>query len=371
MSPMTRLSIGKTLCLLLLVFVSNAKVGGMNSDSTKNIPRNIIFLVGDGLGLVQLSASIHRAKEPTAFERFSYVGLQKVHCHGSVVTDSGASATAMACGVKTYLTGIGVDHDTVPQPNLFELAIERGMATGLVVTSSLVHATPAAFVAHREYRGLYEHIAIDITESSIDYLVGGGRFFFNERHYDDRDLVEELTAKGYYIASYDNMSFKKFTKECHPKSVYFTAQGEPPRRLEGRDYLPVAVAHGINCLSNSTDEGFLLVVEGSQIDYANHNNDEPYLVAEMQDFHETVRVALDFAEQNGETLVIVAGDHASGGIYIESGNPLKHKVKMRFSTRRHTADMVPVYAFGPGAENFTGIFDNTELFTKIRETRKF
>ena len=157
----------------------------------------------------------------------------------------------------------------------------------------------------------------------------------------------------------------------HEKVVYFTAHIEPDKRQNGRLYFPMAVAHGMKVLEKTGDSGFFMMVEGSQIDYAGHENDRNYLLGEMRDFDEMLANVLAFAEQDGETLVIVTSDHSTGGLAIHDGKPGKTAVKSSFVTHRHTADMVPVYAYGPGAELFSGIYDNTDIFEKIRTVGKF
>ena len=353
------------LCFSILPQVSQASSNTAAQDSSVGPPKNLIILIGDGMGLAHVATAIYSSKEPHPLERFPVTGLLKVEAYNSLVTDSGASATAMSCGVKTYLTGVGVNKDTMPCTNLFEYAAGNDMATGVVLTASFVHATPAGFVAHQPLRGLYENIAIDILDASIDYLVGGGRFFFNERYFDDRNLVEEFEERGYYVKSFDEMSFKRFAKTCHDKAIYFASKVEPIKRIEGRVYLPLAVEHGISCLNRSSENGFLMLVEGSQIDFASHNNDKTYLFGELDDFREAIDAALRFAEADGNTLVIVTADHASGGVTITDGNVEKNKVRIEFSATRHTADMVPIFAYGPGAELFSGMYENTEIFTKI------
>jgi len=136
-------------------------------------------------------------------------------------------------------------------------------------------------------------------------------------------------------------------------------------------YFPKAVAHGMDVLEKNGTDGFFMMVEGSQIDYAGHENNRNYLLAELRDFNEMLAGVLAFAEADGETLVIVTSDHSTGGLAIDGGKPGTTNVKSSFTTTRHTADMVPVYAYGPGAELFSGIYDNTEIFHKIRQVGRF
>jgi alkaline phosphatase len=341
------------------------------SEKDVDYPKNVILIIGDGMGLAHVGFAMHASKKPLVLEKFPVIGLQKTHSLTHLVTDSGASATAMSCGEKTYNSAIGMAKDTTPCTNLMELAHAAGKKTGIVVTSSLVHATPAAFVAHQKFRGFREAIASDYVSGNLDYVVGGGLMYFIDRFTDDRNLWDELETKGYLVTDYQHMSFTHFTKIVPEKVIYFTANMEPDKHLDGRMYFPRAVAHGMEVLEKTGNEGFFMMVEGSQIDYAGHENNTTYLLAEMRDFNEMLAKVLAFAEQDGETLVIVTSDHTTGGLYIDGGKPGKMNVKSSFTTTRHTADMVPVYAFGPGAELFSGIYDNTEIFHKIRTVGRF
>jgi alkaline phosphatase len=334
-------------------------------------PRNVILVIGDGMGLAHIGLMMHTSKAPLVIEQFPIVGLQKTSSYTHLITDSGAAATAMACGEKTYNSAIGMAKDTTPCANLIELAHLAGKKTGIVVTSSLVHATPAAFVAHQKFRGFREAIAIDYLSSNVDYAVGGGLMYFTNRFTDDRNLWRELEAKGYLVSDFDHMSFKHFLRLAPEKVIYFTAHMEPDKRQDGRVYFTKAVTHGLEVLKKNGDDGFFMMVEGSQIDYAGHENNRNYLLAEMRDFDEMLAGVIAFAEEDGETLVIVTADNSTGGLAIDGGKPGKGSIKSSFTTTRHTADMVPVYAYGPGAELFSGIYDNTEIFHKIRTLGRY
>jgi alkaline phosphatase len=134
--------------------------------------------------------------------------------------------------------------------------------------------------------------------------------------------------------------------------------------------LPDASGKAIEILSMNK-KGFFLMIEGSQIDWAGHTNSADTLIDETLDFDKTIGRVLDFAEKDGHTLVVITADHETGGVTIVDGDKKSRTVKLSFSTTDHTAVMVPVYAFGPGAEKFTGIYDNTELFYKILASYKF
>ena len=322
------------------------------------------------MGLAHVAVAMHDAVEPLVIEEFPVIGLQKTHSASHVVTDSGAGATAMSCGVKTYNSGIGMTRDTLPAKNLMEYAEERGKSTGVIVTSSLVNATPAAFVAHQMYRGFQEAIAADYLDLDLDYVVGGGLVYFTQRYSDERNLSRELVARGYDVSAYNSESFKKFSARLPQKAVYFTAHDIPLPHFQGRDYLPLAATHGMQVLSQNSEKGFFLMIEASQIDHASHANNLGYLLSEMRDLNETLAAVMSFARANRETLVIVTADHATGGLSAQETRPARGKVRAGFSTKHHTSDMVPVYAFGPGAEFFAGIYD-TEIFQKIRQVGGF
>ena len=342
-----------------------------HDDPAGSKPKNIVLIVADGMGLAHIGLVMHSSKEKIVLERFPIVGLQKTHSASHLITDSGAAATALSCGVKTYNSSIGMNADTVPCTNLMELAALAGLKRGLVVTSSLAHATPGAFVAHQEFRGFREAIAADFVKADLDYVVGGGMMYFNQRFVDDRNLLEELEDNGYYVSGYNSMSFKSFAKKTYQKGIYFTANIEPDTRLEGRSYFPKAVARGLEFLNDIGENGFFLFVEASQIDFAAHNNDRAYLVAELKDFDKMLAEVVAFTEDHPETLVIVTADHSTGGFSLDPGKAESVNPKGEFGTTRHTADLVPVFAMGPGAELFSGLYENTEIFMKIRSLGVF
>lgn len=326
--------------------------------------RNVIFFIGDGMGLAQVSYLAYSQNSPIALESFPVIGMQKTHSASDLITDSGAAATAFACGIKTYNSAIGMTVDTVPCTNLFELAKAQDKLTGIVVTSSVVHATPAAFAAHQVLRGFYEEIAEDMVSAEVDYLVGGGQMYFTNRFNDDRNLIEEMRESGWTVSGYDKKSFGAFSARTDARMAYFTAYSEPLPKMQGRENLSDVVVHALNVLSTYEEEGFLLMVEGSQIDFAGHGNNAYYLLTELKDMDDAILTALEFASGRDDTLIIVTGDHESGGLSIGEAESGK-KVNVEFTTHNHTETMVPVFAYGPCAQLFGGIYENTEIFQKI------
>ncbi len=359
----------------LLLFLSAIAVGfqGSRGPSLTAIskpspaltsPRNIVLMIGDGMGIAQITAGIYARADRLHIERFPITGLIKTHSARQLVTDSAAGATAFACGCKTFNGAIGVNERKEPCRTILEEAAVAGMATGLIATSSITHATPAAFIAHVNRRSEMEEIAPFFLQTRIDLFIGGGLSYFNRRA-DGRDLCRELEAKGFDL----HTVHQRHLSQCRPDPsrpfAWFSADKEPEGVHKGRDYLPLAARMAPPFLAQRSPRGFFLVIEGSQIDWACHKNNGNHAVQEMLDFDEAIGEVLRFAEQDGQTLVIVTADHETGGMALLRGSD-KKDLKIKFSTLYHTASMVPVFAYGPGAEQFSGVYDNTELHAKMK-----
>lgn len=333
---------------------------------TEKKPKNVILLIGDGMGVTQITAGLYANNNKLSLEKFKILGLHKtypVH-EDNLITDSAAGATALSCGKKTYNGAIGVDKDKKPLKTILEMAEDRKLATGLVSTSSITHATPASFIAHQEKRTMMQEIALDFLNTEIDFFLGGGKDYFQNRD-DKRNLSEELKKKNYYVSDFIQEELTAVKIPEGKNFAYFTANKEPLTAEQDRDYLPYATEMAINYLDKKTKNGFFLMVEGSQIDWGGHANNSDYIVSEMLDFDKAVANALAFAEKDGNTLVIVTADHETGGYSILKGST-KDSLVTAFTTDYHTADLIPVFAFGPGAEVFGGIYENTAIFDKIK-----
>ncbi len=328
-------------------------------------PKNIILIIGDGMATPQLSASLYwRGVGRSVWEQFPFVGFHQSHAYDERVTDSAAGATAFACGQKTKNGAIGlVPPHFEPCRTILEELSALGWATGMVVTCSAVHATPACFVAHQDLRAFSEFIAEDYLKSSLDCFIGGGRGYFNDRP-DRRNLLDSLRKNGYLVRF--GTTFNQLPLDGSAPFYLFTADREPPSAHEGRRYLPMATARACEYLQKRSPKGFFLMVEGSQIDWALHANDVSWLRAELRDFEAAVTEALRFAQKDGETLLIVTGDHECGGMSLNPTQNPKHFAPA-FTTRLHSAAMVPVLAYGPQAHLFSGIYDNTDIYFKMWE----
>jgi len=328
-------------------------------------PKNVILLIGDGMASPQVSAGLYwKGVGKSVWERFGIVGFHKSHAHDECVTDSAAGATAFSCGQKTKNGAIGmVPPDYTPCRTILEELDSQGWATGMVVSCSATHATPASFIAHQDIRAFTESIAEDYLNTALDCFVGGGKGYFDDRP-DKKNLLDSLRQRGYVIQS--GTGFGRMPMNGAAPFMLFTADREPQSALAGRHYLPEATSKVCAYLQKRSPKGFFLMVEGSQIDWALHANDPLWLKSEMLDFDATVSAALRFAETDGETLVIVTGDHECGGLGLNR-DLNKNKFAPAFAARLHSAAMVPVYALGPKAELFSGVYQNTDIYFKMWE----
>jgi alkaline phosphatase len=346
--------------LLAFVYLPGNAQKRNTKPNRYNKPTNIILLIGDGMGVTQVYSGLTVNHGQLNLNKFNSIGFSKTYSMSDYVTDSGAGATALSTGNKTYNGAIGVNKDTIPCKTILEYAEEMGLSTGLVSTNSITDATPASFIAHQKSRYNYEAIATDFVKTDIDVFIGGGRNNFTVRK-DKRNLVQELRDKGYQVV-YSMDSIKNIKQG---KLAGLNVPEHNPGFIEGRgEMLPLAATTAINILSNNK-KGFFLMIEGSQIDGGAHANNGEYVAREVIDFDRAIGKALEFAEKDGNTLVIVTADHETGGMAIMEGNYKNGTIIANFSTVNHTGVMVPVFAWGPGAKRFQGIQENTEIFDKM------
>ena len=330
-------------------------------------PANIILLIGDGMGVSQLSSAYYFGEGEPNFSKYPVVGLSRTSSSTDKITDSAAGATVFASGIKTYNQSIGMDPDTVPIANIVEQLSAKGWNTGVVATSSVTHATPASFYAHAAHRSMEEEIARQMVYSELDFVAGGGHKWFANRT-DQVNYLDSLTAKGFVV---DTTSINTPLTGGDEKLVYLLAADGMPTMGDGRgDFLLDATNKAISYLS-AKPEPFMLMIEGSQIDWGGHNNDADYLIGEVLDFDKAAGAAFDFAKEHGNTLVIITADHETGGFTLSSKKTkvagLKYvsdynTIAPTFSTGGHSAAMVPVLSFGPGSMQLMGIYQNTRIY---------
>ena len=334
-----------------------------NSESNTKTPKNVILMIADGTGLSQISSGLYYGKKYLNYERFENIGLIKTSSLDNLITDSAAGATAFSCGIKSYNGAIGVDGDKKAAPTILEELAAEGKATGVIATSTITHATPGSFYAHVDYRKKEEEIALGLLNAPVNFFAGGGLKFFNKRE-DKRDLISELTTNGFTLNTTKLDAAQEIS--INNKYGFLLADEGMPKAIEGRgNFLADATKLGIKHLNQDKD-GFFLMVEGSQVDWGGHANDADFLIGELNDFDHTLGKVLDWAERDGNTLVVVTADHETGGFTLASKDGDYNVLNPSFSTGGHSGTMVPVFAYGPGSHKFRGVYENTEVYHKIK-----
>lgn len=342
------------------VFLASPKNGEPATYITKSRPKNVILMIGDGMGLSQITAGAIAKQDQLALEKFRHIGLIKTYST-KLITDSAAGATAMATGSKTYNGAISMNVKQENLKTILEYAEEDGWKSGVVTTATVTHATPACFYGHQPKRSkVNRKLAAQFLAQDIEILMGGGWNYFKDGP-DGRDLIEEAQEKGYFVSN----DIKQVGDYRPERILCLISPLLPPKLDERGNFLPLATQKSIEILDHAKTN-FFLMIEGAQIDWGGHSNKSDYLIEEMLDFDRAVAQALAFAEKDGNTLVVVTADHETGGYSINGGDLKKGEVQGKFTSDYHTATMVPVFAYGPGAESFAGVYDNTEIFFKLK-----
>lgn len=352
-------------------YLNNAKVEYTNpqayspytptykNDGAKTKVKNVILLIGDGMGLAQIQAGLSANFGQSNIVNMRHIGFSRTEASNSDFTDSAAGGTALATGHKTNNRYIGVDANGATVASIPDTLAQYGIKSAIISAGDITDATPAAFYAHQIDRTMSHAIAADFKKSNVDILVGSRRESFLGNK--DGKLMQQLYEKGYQL----QQTLSDFEKANTGKQLVLLPDSGTQKMLDGRgDMLKTSLLKSIQLLAKNKN-GFFIMAEGAQIDYGGHANDLSYVVTEQHDFDRLVGQALKFADQDGETLVIVTADHETGGLSLLDANYKKGEVRGNFSSDDHTNIMVPVFAYGPGAQNFIGVYNNTEIFKKI------
>jgi len=320
------------------------------SDNLK--AKNIILVIGDGLALNQITLSriaIGGFDHRLFIDQLPYHGTSLTHSYDNVYTDSAAAATTWATGQKTKIKYLSINHKKEELRTITEMLDTKGYVSGVVATSSVTHATPAAFYAHTDNRYDYKDIANQLIYSPIEIALGGGEKFFD---------IDKITSTHHVITSSESLGKKlEFSKRI---IGLFDKDG-----IERSDKNPTQRQMTNFALQHLKDKcnGFFLMTEGSQIDWAGHDNNASEMIEEFRDFDLTIKDLINFVNENKETLLIVTSDHETGGLQILRQNG--DNVVIQWGTGRHTSIPVGVQAYGPGAELFQGLMDNTDIHYKM------
>ena len=326
-------------------------------------PTNVILIIGDGMGVPQVYASVVAAMgDSSAFLRFPYSGFSRTYSRNKYRTDSAAGGTALTTGHKVDNYHVNWGPDSTRYNTLFDDAKAQGMSTGFVVTSSVLDATPASTYGHVPYRKMFDTLSLQMAQCQHDVMIGGGRkYFFTQNRKDGLAPLDTLARRGYTVVNTVD-SMNRFSGD---KLVALLYDGDPLTAPARGNVLAQSAKKAIAMLSRNP-KGFALMIEGSQIDWACHNNDTAYLRAELADFEEMLHDVIDYAQRDGNTLIVVTADHETGGVTLPDGDIEKGRNEVKFLWGSHTGCMVPVFALGPGAQYFSGIQENTDIPEKIR-----
>lgn len=335
------------------------QVKSINPTSGEEV-ENVILMIADGMGISHFSSAWIANQGHLNIDNCMYTGLVKTFCANQLITDSGAAGTALATGQKANYHSIAVDVNNNPLNSLTDLAKEKGLSTGIVVTCGLTDATPATFCANNPDRDEEEDLAADFLSCEVDFLFGGGRNKFHNRS-DSRNLLTEMEDKGYQVCN----TLEETLATENNKVFAVLEEGQLPLASDRGDLFQKATGKALEILSKNKN-GFFAMIEGSRIDDCGHWNDLPKLIAEIGDFDRTVGQVLQWAEKDGKTLVVILSDHETGGFSITGGDISHGEVTGNFANKEHSGILVPVYSYGPQALQFTGIMDNTDIFIKIK-----
>ena len=406
------LSVKKKLLLLSLSFtillLSFSSCAPRKDYQLKSAPhpkaKNIIFMVPDGMGLASVTATRIFKNGPDGkglhMETLLTIGYQRTHSANRATTDSAAAASAWASGEKFRNGEISCHDDNrdgkcepTPVPTILELARERGKSAGLVATSTVTHATPAAFGAHVPQRGCENEIARQyIQVTGVEVILGGGKAKFNatETNVDDcgtfGDFIEAARMRGYEVVYAKEAMEEAASRGTNKLLGLFAPNGKTPELFrvfpeehysEDEPTLPQMTAAALEILEKDKD-GFFLLVEGAQIDWAGHDNNLPYQIAETLAFDEAVKVVLDWINdkpnRRQNTLVIISADHETGGFAISGGGGRKYKrgdiADHGWTSKGHTAVDMLIWSQGPGSQHLGRGVDNTDLYKVMLEVLK-
>ncbi|MEP0212719.1 MAG: alkaline phosphatase [Cellulophaga sp.] len=320
-------------------------------DGSKKPIKNVILMIGDGMGLSQITAAVLANNGSLTLTQLKSIGLIKTQSADDLITDSAAAGTALATGQKTNNRAIGTDINGKPLPTLVDILAKSNFSTGIITTDQITGATPSSFYAKQKDRGETQKIAEDLLKTELHFFAAGGA-----------NLYKKIPLKSKYIMVDETSEINKSTAD---KLGVFLADGGVPSIKTDRGNLLAATTKEAISFLDKKDKPFFLMVEAAQIDSFGHYNDTEGVVAETIDFDRAITEAIKFADKSGETLVIITADHETGGLSVSNGSVADHEIEGGFVTHDHTGVMVPIFAYGPQSYNFSGVYENTEVFSKI------
>ena len=337
-----------------------------NDASNKKI-KNVIFLIGDGMGLGQILSGAYANGRDLSMLRMKMMGLQFYNPNDDFIGDSASGGSALATGELSWTRHIAANEDgSVEYPNLCDYFHAQGKATGVVTLGDLADATPSVFYAHTAERDSIEKVTRYLaTNKSLDLLAGSGTDYFEDPREDGFDLLTAVKANGFNY-THDALS----TNSIPGRVICADQRMREYAREETLGFLADITRESIAKMQSMSRKGFFLMVEGAKIDYAGHSDCLPASIIETLSFDLAVAEALKFADSNGETLVVVTADHETGGLTILDGDLATGHVLAVYNSDDHTPSALPVFAYGPGSQHFTGTYMNIEIPRTIKRLVK-
>lgn len=322
------------------------------SDGKNSKVKNVILLIGDGMGLGAVSAAMFANGGELTMTNLRSIGYVRTQAANSFITDSAASGTAYACGQKTNAGRLGTDTSGVAIPNLSERLAPLGIISGIVSNDPLHGATPASFYSHQTSRNIKDAIWMDLVSSPIAFFAAGTSFYYQSQPLAIRAAIEKNFS---LMFSEDDEMLKNSDR-----------LGYLPEKAENNpDFLVSSTRMALDYLSRRSKKGFFLMVEGAHIDHRAHSGTSEGVVVEMLDFDKAVTECIKFAEKDGHTLVIISADHETGGIALGKGDPAEGYIQTIFACKGHTSVMVPLFAYGPKSRRFCCVQENSDVGNKI------
>ena len=348
----------------LLPKQAHAKLQTLPSKPVKNL----IMFLGDGMGINQIDLArieYYGASGRLHMERMPFTALLRTHSANHLITDSAAAATAYAIGVKTANKMIAMTPDLLARRTIMEAARDRGMATGLITTTRLSDATPAAFAAHVAHRSEQSEIALQMAASRINVLVGDLAYFFPQSdprslRQDDIDVIDIARRNGYVFVETEAEWSKATASHVLANFSNNPLDGEHGEPQVDTLSLAQLTRKAIELLEQDND-GFFLLVEEEGIDTGGHRNEYRYMLEHLKNLDDAVGVGLQYALRKSNTLVLVLSDHETGGLTFSKEKRVDNDYVAEWSTAGHTGQSVPLFAFGPHSERFSGAMDNTDV----------
>lgn len=335
-------------------YTPSFKIDGINKPI-----KNVILMIGDGMGLAHISSAMYANRGKLTLTNLRTCGYVRTQSASDFTTDSAASGTAYATGLKTTNKFLGLNPDKQVIENLPEKLFPEGIISGIVTTDYTDGATPAAFYAHQPNRSMSKEIWADLPNSKLTFFSAGHAELLAAQE----QITQEAMNKAFTVVNNPNdQAIASSNKLCYLPPKGETESVNDPRR---NNYLPQTTQMAIDYLSKKSKKGFFLMIEGARIDKSSHQNDYQAVLREVLDFDKAIEIAIRFAEKDGNTLVVISADHETGALSLSGGDMKRGKIEGIFVSGGHTPIMVPLFAYGPQSHLFTGVQENSDVSNKI------